>query len=282
MRSFCSVEYNAPVTLRRSFLASAAACSLAAAPTASLAVTLRSRKHGLAVEARERWSAAETAILICDMWNGHYCQNAVKRIGEIVPRMNATLTAARALGVQIIHAPSGVTGVYEDTPQRARMKNVTRATPPVPIAKWCYLDRTAEAPLPIDDATESCDDDVVGAAVRRFDRQHPGLTIAEPDGLSDSGEEIYSFLHHRGIRHVAMMGVHTNMCVLGRPFGIRQLTRLGFHVTLVRDLTDAMYDPRQAPWVSHARGTALVIEHIEQYWCPSIESPSLMRAAEKS
>jgi hypothetical protein len=55
------------------------------------------------------------------------------------------------------------------------------------------------------------------------------------------------------------MGVHTNMCVLGRPFGIRAMVKLGRKVVLVRDLTDAMYDPRQPPYVSHARGTELVI-----------------------
>ena len=59
------------------------------------------------------------------------------------------------------------------------------------------------------------------------------------------------------------MGVHTNICILNRSFGIRQFTRLGFQVVLVRDLTDAMYDPRQRPFVSHTRGTELVIEHIE-------------------
>jgi hypothetical protein len=74
-----------------------------------------------------------------------------------------------------------------------------------------------------------------------------------------------------------MMGVHTNMCVLGRPFGIRQMVRLGKHVVLARDLTDAMYDPRQPPFVSHARGTELVVEHIERYWCPSILSEDLTK-----
>jgi hypothetical protein len=39
-----------------------------------------------------------------------------------------------------------------------------------------------------------------------------------------------------------------------------------------------MYDPRQPPHVSHARGTELVIEHIEQYWCPTILSADLTRA----
>jgi hypothetical protein len=46
---------------------------------------------------------------------------------------------------------------------------------------------------------------------------------------------------------------------------------------LVRDLTDSMYDPRQRPVVSHARGTELVIEHIESRWCPSILSDDLTR-----
>jgi hypothetical protein len=51
------------------------------------------------------------------------------------------------------------------------------------------------------------------------------------------------------------------------------------NVVLARDLTDAMYDPRQRPWVSHERGTELVIEHIERYWCPSILGEDLTRAA---
>ena len=79
------------------------------------------------------------------------------------------------------------------------------------------------------------------------------------------------------ISNVVLMGVHMNMCVLGRPFGIRQMVRLGKNVVLARDLTDAMYDPRQPPYVSHARGTELVVEHIERYWCPSILGADLTR-----
>ena len=67
------------------------------------------------------------------------------------------------------------------------------------------------------------------------------------------------------------------MCVLGRSFGIRQMVRLGLNVVLARDLTDAMYDPRDRPFVSHTRGTELVVEHIEQYWCPSIVGNDLTR-----
>jgi hypothetical protein len=30
---------------------------------------------------------------------------------------------------------------------------------------------------------------------------------------------------HEGRTNVVLMGVHTNMCVLGRPFGIRMMVR---------------------------------------------------------
>lgn len=264
---------------RRHWLAAAVAAPWGRADSVTLAVRLRSRKTGLATEREESWPAARTAIIICDMWNGHYCQNSARRVAEMAPAMNAMLNKARALGVQIIHSPSGCMDQYEDTPGRRRVKMARAATPPFSLASWCYLDPAREAPLPIDDATSPCDDEVVGPAVRRFSRQHPSLEIKEPDGISDSGPEIFSFFEQEGIRNVVMMGVHTNMCVLGRPFGIRQLVRLGKNVVLARDMTDAMYDPRQSPWVSHTRGTELVIEHIERYWCSSVLSDSLTRAA---
>jgi hypothetical protein len=93
----------------------------------------------------------------------------------------------------------------------------------------------------------------------------------------DWGPHRRSALLLKGIANIALMGVHTNICILNRSFGIRQMTRLGFQVALARDLTDAMYDPRKRPFVSHARGTELVVEHIEANWCPSILSEDLTR-----
>ena len=79
-------------------------------------------------------------------------------------------------------------------------------------------------------------------------------------------------MKQRGIKNVIVMGVHTNMCVLGRPFSIRRMVYQGQNVVLMRDLTDTMYNPRMRPFVSHFRGTGLVIEHIEKYWCPTVTS----------
>ncbi len=230
-----------------------------------------------AVERTADWNVAETAIIVCDMWDDHYCKSAAQRVGVLVPKMNKVLTAARNHGVMIIHAPSGTLDLYAGTPYRERMQQARPAKPPVPIANWCYLDTSREPEMPVDTSKCACDDPVVGLKIRRFSRQHPGLDIIGYDGISDNGVEIFNFCEQEGIRNIAIMGVHTNMCVLGRSFGIRQLVRLGKNVVLVRDLTDAMYDPRQPPFVSHARGTEMVVEHIEKYWCPSILSEDLTR-----
>lgn len=247
----------------------------------TLRLTLRERREIKGkVEVVERpveWNASETAIIICDMWDDHFCKCAAQRVGVMAPRMNAVLTAARDHGVMIIHAPSGTVDMYADTLNRKRMQQAKITKPPVPIGPWCNLDPDKEPPMPVDTTKSSCDDAVVGAAVRKFSKQHPGLDISGFDGISDNGMEIYNFCVQEGIKNIVIMGVHTNMCVLGRPFGIRQQVRLGMNVVLARDLTDAMYDPRQPPYVSHNRGTELVIEHIERYWCPSILGEDLTR-----
>ena len=48
------------------------------------------------------------------------------------------------------------------------------------------------------------------------------------------------------------------------------------NVLLMRDMTDAMYNPAKRPQVSHFRGTELVIEHIEKHWCPTITSADVL------
>lgn len=236
----------------------------------------RDRETGRVIVRDIEWQAMETAIIICDMWDNHYCQNAAQRVGVMAPRMNEVVTRARNHGVMIIHAPSGCMEEYAGTPHRLRMQQAPHVDAPIEIAQ-CLFDPDHEPPIPLDVDKSPCDDPVVGPAVKVFDRQHPVIDIIGFDGISDSGQEIYNVCRQAGINNIVLMGVHTNMCVLGRSFGIRQQVKLGMNVVLCRDLTDAMYDPRQPPYVSHTRGTEIVIEHIERYWCPSIEGADLMR-----
>ena len=265
-----------------------------AAPAAVPAITNRPKVPGvLRLQFRERkaeaggdarstersvdWNVAETAIIVCDMWNDHHCKIAAQRVGVMAPRMNGVLTAARDRGVMIIHAPSETMPVYADTQYRTRMIAARPAEPPVPIERRCDTDPAREPrPLPVDRQLD-CDDAVLGPTGKAHPRQHAAIDMIGFDGVSDDGREIYNFCEQEGIKNIVLMGVHTNYCILARSFGVRQMVRLGRSVVICRDLTDALYDPRQPPFVSHARGTELVIEHVEQYWCPSITSADLVK-----
>src|SRR5262245_57134452 len=70
------------------------------------------------VEKTVDWDVMETAVIICDMWDDHFCKSAAQRVGAMVPKMNTVLTAARNHGVQIIHAPSETIYIYAGTPHR--------------------------------------------------------------------------------------------------------------------------------------------------------------------
>ncbi len=94
--------------------------------------------------------------------------------------------------------------------------------------------------------------------------------------MSDSGVEIWNLLEQRGIKNVVLLGVHLNMCVSGRPFGLRQLAKNGKHVVLMRDMTDTMYNPAKWPYVDHFKGTALFVEHVEKYICPTMTSDQIL------
>ena len=216
------------------------------------------------------FSTRETAIVICDMWDNHWCAGATRRVNELAHKMEPVLEACRAAGILVVHAPSDTMEFYKDYPQRRSMQLLTHVTPPA------SLGLTAPA-LPIDDSDGGCDTpgDKEHTA---WTRENPLLSIKANDVISDNGEEIYSLLEQKGIKNLFVMGVHANMCILNRTFAIKQMTNWGISCVLVRDLTDAMYNPASRPYVSHAEGTEMVIEYIEKYWCPSALSGDLVNA----
>lgn len=239
------------------------------------------------VEKTVRWEAARTAVIICDMWDRHWCRGAERRVGELAGPMNKAVKFARDAGALVIHAPSTTVDFYKDTPQRRRAKDAPFAKTPVPLATterwgtaWCWPDKLRDVDFPIDDSDMGCDCAVKCEIKPPWTRQIATLDIAEPDAITDNGQETFNLLTARKIDHVIILGVHTNMCVLGRPFGIRQLVYLGKDVVLVRDMTDTMYNSKMKPMVDHFTGTDLVIEHIEKHWCPTVTSMDL--GAEKA
>jgi nicotinamidase-related amidase len=229
------------------------------------------------VETRADWRPAESAIIVCDVWDHHWCKGAEQRLAPLLPRMNALLKEARRRGVLIIHAPSDTMKFYDQTPQRALAKNAPPVKPPQNLKR-------PDPALPIDDSDGGCDCAVPCRNGKPYPwtREHPAIEIGPADPITDKGPEVYNLLRQHGIRHVMILGVHANMCILNRSFAIKQLVRWGFDTALVRDLTDTMYNSRKAPFVPHEKGTDLVIEHIEKYWCPSISSDQILGDSKKN
>lgn len=245
---------------RREFLS-----AMMAAPV----VNLRRRDESGSVETATAFEPKKSAFILCDMWDRHWCRGANERLAPIVERADPLLEAARSKGVLIIHAPSETMEFYRDAPQRRAALATPRSSPPA------ALGITAPA-LPIDDAGGGCD--TGDRSFKAWTRQHAGIRIAAEDYISDQGEEVYSILRAHEIKTLFVLGVHTNMCILNRTFAIKQMTRWGVGCVLVRDLTDAMYNPADRPFVPHEQGTRLVVEHIERYWCASVTSGDLLSA----
>jgi len=224
----------------------------------------------------QQWSPSQTAIIICDMWDKHWCKDATTRVNELAPRINGVISIARSEGVLIVHAPSGCMDHYKDYPGRKealkyinpsfnRVMNVisTEKLPSEKNAIW-----------PIDQSDGGCTDLTDKGNVNRkvWTKENDQIKIKDNDVISDAGDEIAGVFAARGIKNVILMGVHTNMCIINRSFGLRNMVRLGLNVVLMRDMTDAMYDSRSWPYVSHFAGVNLVIQYIEKYICPTILS----------
>ena len=120
---------------RRSFLGVLSAATVGTSQTADVGLQNRPRVAGaLSLRARKRadlesgrsktrisenmlrWEVAQTAIVICDMWNTHTCSLSAQRVAALAPRMNQVISAARSLGVMIVHAPSDTMKFYEGIP----------------------------------------------------------------------------------------------------------------------------------------------------------------------
>ena len=233
------------------------------------------------VSERVEWDPSETAVIVCDMWDRHWCKGATERVAQMAPAIDRFISSARGQGALVIHAPSGVTGYYQGHQgRRLAQKAPAVADPPDGIDQWnSWISEREEAAYPIDQSDGGCDCKPRCSESQPWRKQIETIRIKDSDAVSDSGMEIWNLLQQRGIRNVILTGVHTNMCIAGRPFGLRNMAKHGKNVVLVRDLTDTMYNSSKRPFVNHFTGTELIVEHIEKFICPTITSTALTGAA---
>ena len=240
---------------------------------------------------------SKTAVVVVDMWNGHSCKTATKRLGQLVGPMNETLAAARKLGMPVVFAPTlgsiyaNAQKVYPKEPEKHRFyegspqRKATVALPEHPLLEALKFDPPPFPKFAVPD--HPCGGVCKGkpGPSPKY-RMHTDLVIAPGDYIADSTQEMWNFCCERGITHLVYVGVAANICLAGKPCAVIPMTRLGLECVVVRDLTQAhppTYwengrkdgDPSAKPDL----GTRISIRHYERSICPTIDRRQILFAA---
>src|SRR5262252_1257769 len=162
------------------------------------------------LEQTVQWEPKRTAIVICDMWNQHWCHGATERVAEMAPRMNEVISKARDRGVFIIHCPSDTMKYYQGSPQRKLAQSAPKVNTDSSLEKWGGLEPKREGSLPIDDSDGGCDDEPQCKTGGPWTHEIDTLEIKDVDAITDSAEAYY-LMEQRGITNLIVMGVHGNM-----------------------------------------------------------------------
>ncbi len=183
----------------------------------------RDAATGRVVVTREKVDAARIGVIAVDVWNYHWCKTATMRVDAFVPRINQALEAARSLGMTVMLCPSDVVDNYVGLPQREAVlalstmpvPNVLEVTcPPVPDAGGCACGR------------ERC------AGNFGWDGMHPALQIGKHDWMPDTQAEVYTICQQSQLTHLIYVGFHTQVCLLGKPMGLRAMKSAGLQCVL--------------------------------------------------
>jgi len=78
---------------------------------------------------------SKTALILCDMWDRHWCDTASQRVDALAKRISSVVDIAREKGVLIIHAPSDTMDFYKTNPARLKILQFPQVQPPQPLKR---------------------------------------------------------------------------------------------------------------------------------------------------
>ena len=229
--------------------------------------------------------ACRVGVIISDMWDVHWCKGASERTAALAEPMERLLQALRGSGAVIAHCPSRVaSSFYANTSARKNTLAYPNDKPEEMPDIRRHLERIPPVASLIDPHRRQCDcrpDKCEDLHPRPWTRQIDTLSICDNDFMCDDsvgGEDEFRILNAFSalqITHVLIMGVHTNLCVIHRNFGVRRLLLSGFTPIFVRDMTDCMVPREEKPYHDHFTALSDVIDYIEEYLCASIGSSQI-------
>ena len=220
--------------------------------------------------------AAQTALVLVDVWATHYIDSWLQRAADITKaHIVPMMAAARRAGVLVVHAPSPF--VVERHHQASVPVTAAGAEAPDswPPAAFRGIYRGGEH-----GAFGRRAEPRLTAAQARYETELKIADIAAPaagDEVIATGQQLHELLKARGMLHLVYAGFATNWCVIGRDYGIIAMNGRGYNIVLARDATAGVefHDS-----VEHETATQIAIREIETKYGWSTTAADFVRAAD--
>ncbi len=272
-------------------------------------VNLQKRNCNGSVEKfMEKWNSEETAIIVIDMWPDQAFEkcahNSVREL-DMSLKMNSVFDVAREMGILIVFAPSAETEEFEkwygNLPARRSSEKYRHGYGNHTHWSYWWHGRGGEReysglafPGEKDaygfprESGRGCDYKTINNEPQP--PQIPELIIKDNDIITDDfiemigGRDKFSgriyedcLFKERGIKNVIVTGCHTDICIIGRPFGARALIMAGYNVALCRDLTNCTLNCNmfEKNGRSHIEMLDKICNYIETWICPTITSTEI-------
>ncbi len=217
------------------------------------------------------------AVVLVDAWNWHPVRSHLARTADIVRERIAPLLAeVRAVGLPVIYAPSPSVAVrYPQWRSRFGDRPAPESTQPEPWPPPDLAARTgAYAAYHRRHAEYPADYDASSPRWGRRDSIHDSIAPEPDDLVVATGRELHEILAERRIGFLFYAGFATNVCVLGRDYGIRAMAARGYLPILLRDCTTGIEARESLPDLA---ATRLAIQEVEFFYY-SADSADLIAA----
>ena len=226
-----------------------------------LTLQTRDSETGEIQQALEKIDPRKVGVVAVNVWNFHWCKTATMRVDAIVPRLNKALEAAREMGMTVMLCPSDVVDNYAGFPQREAIFALPKVDVPVVEDVRCP---------PVPDAGGGACGKERCAVNYGWNAMHPAFKIGAHDLMPDTQAEVYAICQERGLSHLLYVGFHTQVCLLGKPMGLKNMKAAGLRCLLARGMTDA--HPGYAPerGFTPDLNTRQVVAHFENHLAPTI------------
>lgn len=183
----------------------------------------------------------ETALVLVDCWDRHYLKSYLERTDQIIrEKIVPVVQACHQAGITVVHAPSPAQA--KRYPQWLRYAGdeelFANHTAPPAQPEWPPQDFRVRSG---DYQQFAKPQGAVVQAWRVIEADQrkivPELEPQEDEFVIATGRQLHRLLRHRKILHLIYVGFATNMCVVGRDYGMRAMQQRGYNVLLLRDCT---------------------------------------------